>query len=698
MSRRAFAIVLAVVALLGGAWFVLSPTSAVAHMGEEKFRIERRAIRPPDGPRGQIRIATGAPGAPVRLLRNEAGVYVGSFEVQNTGPGPLSVSRVYIAGADDDPRSAPGLSAVSDGNSRAPIPPSGSRRYDVKWQSEQSRVLELIATLVVESDAAAPDADAVDPPKLVGVVASRRLGISRWLPTLLVAAPLVLLLAALIGRFASRLFGKIAAGGVALAYVGAAAWMFLAVNPELGRRDGNEGLQFIQRFAIDRASGVEWFVGVDGWSHALVLLIAVVVLAGVLLVDASSPEWTRVTATIGLVGAGATLAVVSQTTLLLVAGFALAGIGATLLLWDAKDRQASIQAGVATLMSVGLLGWASVKLAELSGSTFLVDGSPAAKTYALADVARAALVQHVEPVLGLPAYRAVWLLTFLGCAPFLPLVPFHGWLRVAGTSRSRGALVALTLLPALAGYGVLRLCVAMQPDGARWGAESLPVVGVVMMALGALFALAERDLRRLPGSLSLARAGALLLFAFSLTPQGVDGALGVVVGQPIAMALLVVGAQSAHERVRDSAVDRVRGLATSAPLLAAALVAGAVGLGAMLLPGLSSAFVGLVGSFGRNPVLSVFGALAIALLAVAGARAARTAFGGQPKAWETSKYLEPFGGAPPDLRAREIAAIAPLIVVALALAIAPRPFMSPADRTIRDLWPALDPPGPTQVF
>lgn len=698
MSRRTLAILLGVVALVAGAWFVLQPGTASAHMGEEKFRIERRAIRPPAGPRGQLEVVTGAPGAPVKLLRNADGEYVGSFEIANKGPGPLSVSRVYIAGAEDDPRSAPGLSAVYDGNSRAPIPPNGARRYDVTWQSEQSRVLELYATLVVESDAAAPDADTVDPPKLVGVVATRRLGIARWLPTLLVALPLGLLLAALIGRFAGRSAGKLAAVGVALATMSLALWMFLAVNPDLSRRDGNDGLQFIQRFALDRASGVEWFVGVDGWSHALVLIVAVVVFAGVLLVDASSPEWTRVTATIGLVGAGATLVLVGQTTLLFVAGFALAGVGATLLLWDAKDRRASIQVGVATLVSVALLGWAAVQLAELSGATFLVDGSPAAKTYALADVARAALVQHVEPMLGLPAYRAVWLLTFLGCAPFLPLVPFHGWLRAAGASRSRGALVALALLPVIAGYGVLRLCVAMQPDGARWGAESLPVVGVALIALGALFALAERDLRRLAGPLALARAGAVLLFAFSLTPQGVDGALGVVVGQPLAMGLFAVGVQAAHERVHDSAVDRLRGLATSAPLLAASLVAGVLGLGAMLLPGLSSAFVGVVGSFGRNPVLTIVGAVALALLAVAGARAARTAFGTQPKAWETSKYLEPFGGAPPDLRAREIATVAPLLLVALLLAIAPRPFMSPADRTIRDLWPTLDPPGPTQVI
>ncbi len=36
---------------------------------------------------------------------------------------------------------------------------------------------------------------------------------------------------------------------------------------------------------------------------------------------------------------------------------------------------------------------------------------------------------------GRPAYRAVRLLTLLGCPPFLPLVPFHGWLRAAGASR-----------------------------------------------------------------------------------------------------------------------------------------------------------------------------------------------------------------------------------------------------------------------
>jgi NADH-quinone oxidoreductase subunit M len=698
-ARRAFLVIAALLAVVLGAFVLSGPRVAYAHMGEEKFRIERRVVRPPDGPRGQIEIRTGAPFAPVRLLRNDKGEYVGSFEIANTGPGPLTISRVYLAGAEDDPRSAPGLSAVYEGNTRAPLAPGSSRRYDVTWKSDQARVIELYATLVVESDAAQPDADTIDPPKLVGIVATRRLGLARWLPSLLVLFPLALLLAAAIGRFAgSRRVGKLAAMVVVTANLGAAMWMFFSINPELGRRDGNEGLQFIQRFALDRASGVEWFVGIDGWSHGLVAVVAVVVFAGVMLVDPSHPGWARVTGAIGAVAAGATLALVGQTTILFVAGVAVAGIGASLLVWDARDRSASLHVALATLVSVIFLGWATVRLAELSGSTFLLDGSPTARTYALGDIARARLVTHVEPMLGLPAYRAVWLLTFAGCAPFLPLIPLHGWLRATASSRSAGALVAVAILPAIAGYGVLRLGVAMQPDGARWAAQSLPIVGVVLLVLGAAFALAERDIRRLPAGLAAARAGALLLFAFSLTPEGVDGALGLVVGQPIALALVVLGAQAAYDRVRDTSVRRVSGLAESAPLLATTLVVGALTLGAMLLPGMSASLVGFVGSFGRNPVLTIVGAVGLVLLVIAGSRVLRGAFGAQPKAWETNKYLEPFGGAPPDLRAREIAAAVPLLLLLIELAAAPRPFTSSADRTIRDLWPALDSPGPTQVL
>lgn len=698
MKSRALALLLAVAAVLVGAWLLLRPSSAVAHMGEEKFRIERRTIRPPDGPRGIAEIRTRAPGEPARLARNADGAYVGTFTVANTGPGPLTVSRVYLAGTDDDPRGTPGLSAVPEGNARTPIPPGGSRVYDVTWRSEQARVLELYATFVVESDGAQPDADAVDPPKLVGVVATRRLGLAKFAPTVLVLAPLALILAALVGRFAGRRAGKLAATVVALAVTVFAIWTFTAVNPELARRDGNDGLQFIHRFVLDRKSGVEWFLGIDGWSHALLLVVAGVVLSAVALADTGRADWARVTAALGGLGAGATLAIVGQTTLLFVIGVAIAGTSATMMLWDGKNRSASIQAGVATLVAVALLGWATVEIARLSGGTFLLDGSPVDKTYALSDVARARLVQHLEPLLGLPAYRAVWLLTFAGCAPLLPFAPLHGWIGAASTASSRGASAAIAILPALGGYGLLRLGIAMQPDGARWAAESLPSIGLAVIVAGAAFALAERDLRRIAGALALGRAGALLLFAFSLTPGGVDGALGVVVSQPVAMGLFVLGAQAAHDRVRDANVEQVRGLRESAPLLAVVVSTGALALGAMLLPGVSASLVGVVGSFGRNPVTTIFGALALALLVAAGARAARAAFGTQPKAWETSKYLEPFGGAPPDLRARELSAAAPLLILALLLALAPRPFLAPADRVIRDLWPALDSPGPTQVF
>jgi NADH-quinone oxidoreductase subunit M len=120
-------------------------------------------------------------------------------------------------------------------------------------------------------------------------------------------------------------------------------------------------------------------------------------------------------------------------------------------------------------------------------------------------------------------------------------------------------------------------------------------------------------------------------------------------------------------------------------------------LGAPVLPGSWSALVGLVGSLGRNPILTVAAGAGLVIAATAAVRIARTAFGAQPVAWRSSKYLEPFGGAPPDVRGRELLWALPLLVGVVAIGFLPRAFLGEGEQAIRDLIPKLDPPGPTQV-
>ena len=60
--------------------------------------------------------------------------------------------------------------------------------------------------------------------------------------------------------------------------------------------------------------------------------------------------------------------------------------------------------GLLTSTLAVFLVLATVLLGRLAGSTFLADGSDAARTYSYADIARSKLVQHVEVLAGLSIY------------------------------------------------------------------------------------------------------------------------------------------------------------------------------------------------------------------------------------------------------------------------------------------------------
>ncbi len=684
--------------------FGLFTPVARAHMGAERFKLEKRVSVPPKGPRGQLEVRSLSGGREVRLLRGEGSDYVGEFEIRNTGRGPLTVNRVFVVDAEDDPRSPPGLVAQPEGGVRSAIPEGTSRRWSVTWHAAEARAQELYVLLVIDSDAAQPDAKVVDPPKILGIVAQRRVGLGRHGLLALSLLPMFVALLAFASRFVRALGGRVlrvAAVAVMVLEAAIATWLFAGFDRELGRRDGNDGLSFIDRFVIDRGSGIELSLGVDGLSIGVILAVVVVALACFVALASVDDARDRIGGGALLVG-GVVLALSVQTTAIFVVAWALSALGAAIATREAAPR-ASAKIAVVGVLSTVLLGLATRWLASHAGGGTLFDGTESPSSYAFADLGRAHLASELAPVLGLPGYRAAWLLTFLGAASFLPLVPLHSWLgdlgaSLAGERRSLSP-VALTaaLLPTLSGYAILRLCLLVQPDGARWGAESLPVVGVALMALGGLFAVAEPKLDRLGLHLTLTRGGLLLMLAFSLTPQGIEGASSLVTACALGSALFYLTAGTAIGRVRDASLARLGGFGRTAPALSVGLLVGALALGGPALPGLAGPLLGLVGAVGRNPVSSMAGVAALALAMVGVARAAAVVFGPRPTEWTGSKYLEPFGGALPDLRRADLAWAAPLFTLALLLALAPRLFVGPMDAVIRDLTPRLDPDGPTRV-
>jgi NADH-quinone oxidoreductase subunit M len=288
----------------------------------------------------------------------------------------------------------------------------------------------------------------------------------------------------------------------------------------------------------------------------------------------------------------------------------------------------------------------------------------------------------------------VWLFLgfFLAFAIKAPLFPFHTWLPDAGAEAPTGSAVLLVgVLDKVGTFGFLRYCLPLFPYAAHKLAPYVIALSVIGVLYGALLAMGQKDLKRLVSYTSVAHFGFIGLGCFAFTTQAGTGAVLYMVNHGLSTGALFLVIGFLIDRGRSRLVTDYAGIAKVAPTLAALFFIS--GLSALALPGLStfiSEFLVLLGTFTRYKVAATLATTGIVLAALYILLAyQRTMQGPLMKAHETMK----------DLKAREIAALAPLLVIMLVLGFYPKPVtdvINPAvAATLHDIG-AHD-PAPTQA-
>jgi NADH-quinone oxidoreductase subunit M len=247
--------------------------------------------------------------------------------------------------------------------------------------------------------------------------------------------------------------------------------------------------------------------------------------------------------------------------------------------------------------------------------------------------------------------------------------------------------------------GLVRVDVVLLPEPLRWAAPVLGALGAAGALYAALVAIGSRDLASIASFGLVSLSSAALVGLAALTPQGLLGMVcGVVTaGSAAAAAQLALGAL--RERTATLVVRDLGGLAIEAPLLAGALAIAALGVGAF--PGTAAfwtTWLGPLGAVVREPGVATATLVAAVLLATSQAMPlARALRGRLPEALRASATLSAYGGRVPDLRPRELAAIAPLVLLIIALGFWPAPLLGRASNTVRDMNELVSPPGPDQI-
>ncbi|MDP8999340.1 MAG: NADH-quinone oxidoreductase subunit M [Myxococcota bacterium] len=659
------------------------------------------AFASPLHPGGRIVLSLpGGASGPLVLSPGQGG-RVGTLTIANAGSDALVVSRISILGDEDDVRSPTRLSArfVDGAATSATLAPGVSKDVVVSWMPDKdARARQAFGHVVITSTDEQAGEVAVgfraQLPTGLGWVGAHVLSVLILLPFFV---PLLAGVSRLLGRRDGKLVRR-SLMGIAILELLLSLWAFWRFVPELGRADGNEGYQFVERSVWVRSLGAEWYLGVDGVSIALLPLAAGLVLTGLLLqeVERRSDAYSSALA---LLVVGAIGALVALDLTLLFAMWQMVLLALLMIVGELGRARGEYAA--AKLAAYGAIGsiamlMAFVALSRASGRAFLVDGTAVAHTLSIPELTRTSFAAK-EPILGIPFVELVWVLLIVAVAVATPIVPLHGWLvDVLEEAPGGVAVVIAGIVVALGPYLLVRVGLGSVPEGARWAGSSISALGALGVLYGALCAMAQTDLRRFVAYATLANAGVCLFGIGSLTPQGIAAAIAGWFAHGLAAGMLLGFATALERRVHTTELARLGGLAVEIPALGAIAGVGlAVSVGVPGLAGFWGALLSLLGGFVRHPVLAAIMSAAFVASAAAHLRIARQCLLGRVHtAWRRSRVLAPFGGRFPDATRSELLALVPLAVIALLLGLWPGPLLSSMASAVRDVSAAVDPAGP----
>ena len=261
----------------------------------------------------------------------------------------------------------------------------------------------------------------------------------------------------------------------------------------------------------------------------------------------------------------------------------------------------------------------------------------------------------------------LWLAFFASFAVKMPMWPVHTWLPDAHVEApTAGSVILAGILLKMGGYGFLRFSLPMFPSATEMFAPLVFSMSLIAIIYTSLVALAQEDMKKLIAYSSVAHMGFVTMGIFTVNHQGIEGGIFQMLSHGVVSGALFLCVGVVYDRIHTREIAAYGGLVNRMPLYAAFFMV--FTLANVGMPG-TSGFIGefltMLGAFLHNSWLAIFSATGVILSAAyALFLYRRIIFGALVK--PSLKTIQ-------DLTPREIALLAPLVIITIGLGIYPKP-------------------------
>ena len=354
------------------------------------------------------------------------------------------------------------------------------------------------------------------------------------------------------------------------------------------------GFQFQSIFKIFAETDIKYFVGIDGLSITMIFLTAL--LTPICFVISCKTITNRVKEFV--------------VAFLLIEALVIGAFSSLDLLFFYIFFEATL---IPMFLVIGIWGgenriYASYKffIYTLAGSVFFLIGIILIFLFTkTTDVV--VLTKSLKDYFPLNYQILFFVLFFASFAIKVPMFPFHTWLPDAHVQApTAGSVILAGILIKLGAFGFLRFSLPFFPLASQYFADTIFALSVIAIIYGSFVALMQEDMKKMIAYSSVAHMGFVTMGIFSLTHQGIEGAIMQMISHGIISSALFICVGFIYDRLHTKKIKDLGGIASKMPnfaMLAMIFTMGSVGL-----PG-TSGFVGefltIIGTFKVNKSIAL---------------------------------------------------------------------------------------------